>query len=137
MASKVLMLLSAGMASLLGVIHLAYTFSGSHLLPRDPALHAAMSQAPLSITRETTVWRAWMGFNASHSMGLILFGLVFGFLALHHTKLFFGSTYLLAVGFATLVGFLVLAKLYWFSVPFAGVAISLLCYAGSIVAART
>src|SRR5438046_6957052 len=30
------------------------------------------------------MWRAWVGFNASHSMGAMLFGLVFAFLALAH-----------------------------------------------------
>ena len=28
------------------------------------------------ITKETTVWRCWVGFNASHSMGLMLYGLI-------------------------------------------------------------
>jgi hypothetical protein len=121
---------------MLGAIHLVYTFSGSSLLPRDPALQTAMSQVHLSITKETTVWRAWVGFNASHSMGLILFGLLFGFLALYHTKLLFGSNYLLTVGFAMLAGFFVLSNLYWFSIPFAGITISLVCYVASIIAAR-
>jgi hypothetical protein len=40
-----------------------------------------MSQIAPVITKEATMWRCWVGFNASHSMGLILFGLVFGFLA--------------------------------------------------------
>ena len=136
MASKIFMVFSAGMVLLLGIIHLAYTFSGSSLLPRDSALQTAMSQAHLAISNETTVARAWVGFNASHSMGLILFGLIFGYLALYHTKLLFDSAYLLVVGFAMLAGFLVLAKLYWFSIPFAGIAISLLCYVAGIIAAR-
>ena len=136
MASKILMLFSAGIALVLGAIHLVYTFSGSNLLPRDPALLTAMNEAHLSLTKETTVWRAWVGFNASHSMALILFGLIFGFLALYHTKLLFESAYLLAVGFAMLAGFCVLSKLYWFSIPFAGITIALVCYVASIIAAR-
>jgi len=39
-----------------------------------------------------------VGFNASHSMGFILFGLVFGFLALAHGQLLFQSPFLLIVG---------------------------------------
>ena len=35
-----------------------------------------------------------------------------------------------------LVGFCVLGKLYWFSVPFVSLIISLVCYVASIVAAR-
>ena len=127
---------SAGILFVLGVVHLIYTFSGSGLLPHDPALRTTLDQTPLSITKETTVLRAWTGFNASHGMGLILFGLVFGFLALYHTELLFDSTYLLAVGFAMLVGFCVLGKLCWFSVPFVGLIISLVCYVAGIVAAR-
>jgi hypothetical protein len=52
------------------------------------------------ITKETTMWRCWVGFNASHSIGLILFGLVFGFLALAHGQLLFQSPFLLVVGLA-------------------------------------
>jgi hypothetical protein len=137
MGSKILMVLSAGIALMLGIVHLVYTFSGSKLLPRDPALQAAMSAVHLGITRETTIWRAWVGFNASHSMGLILFGLIFGFLALRHGELLFNSIYLLAVGFAMLAGLLVLCKLYWFSVPLAGIALSLACYVAGVIAART
>jgi len=73
--------------------------------------------------------RGWVGFNASHSMGLILFGLVFGFLALAHGQLLFQSPFLLIVGLAMLGGFVVLSKVYFFSVPFVGVSISLACYA--------
>ena len=42
---------------------------------------------------------------------------------------------LLAVGLLTVGGFFVLGKLYWFSVPFIGIAISLACYVASIVVA--
>jgi hypothetical protein len=33
-------------------------------------------------------------------------------------------------------GFVVLAKVYWFSAPFTGVSISLACYVASIVLSR-
>jgi hypothetical protein len=45
------------------------------------------------------------GFNASHSMGAMLFVLVFGFLALAHGQLLFQSPFLLVVGLAMLGGF--------------------------------
>ena len=77
-----------------------------------------------------------MGFNASHSMGLILFGLVFGFLALAHGKLLFQSPFLLVVGLAMLGGFVVLCKVYFFSVPLIGISISLACYVASITLLR-
>ena len=82
------------------------------------------------------MWRAWVGFNVSHSMGAILFGLVFGFLALVHGPLLFQSPFLLVVGLAMLGGFVVLGKVYWFSAPFRGISMSLACYVASIALSR-
>ena len=136
MAAKILMVLSAGIVFLLGVAHLACTFWGSNLTPRDPALQISMSQVAPVITNETTMWRCWVGFNASHSMGLILFGLVFGFLGLAHSRLLFQSPFLLVVGLAVLLGFVLLSKAYFFSAPLTGVSISLACYVASVVLSR-
>jgi len=132
LAARILMVLSASIMFTLGVVHLVYTFSGPKLTPRDPALQISMSQISPVITKETTMWRTWVGLNASHSMGAMLFGLVFGFLALAHRQLLFQSPFLLVVGLAMLGGFLVLAKVYWFSAPLTGVSISLACYVASI-----
>jgi len=129
------MMASAGIILLLGILHLIYTFHGPKLLPRDPALQAAMKEVHPVITRQTTMWRAWMGFNVSHSMGAILFGLLYGFLALYHAELLFQSVYLLAVGFVMLAGLFVLGRVYWFRTPFIGIAISLACYVTSILSA--
>ena len=136
MAAKILMVLSASIIFALGVVHFLYTFWGQKLTPRDPALQISMSQISPVITKETTVWRCWVGFNASHSMGLVLFGLVFGFLALAQGQLLFRSPFLLVVGLAMLAGFAVLSKVYFFSAPFTGVSISLACYVASIALSR-
>ena len=136
MGAKILMVLSASIVFMLGVFHLVYTFSGPNLTPRDPALQISMSQIAPVITKETTMWRCWVGFNASHSMGLILFGLVFGFLALAHGQLLFQSPFLLVVGLAMLGGLVVLCKVYWFSAPFTSLCISLGCYVASIALSR-
>jgi hypothetical protein len=135
-AAKILMVVSASILFALGVIHLAYTFWGTKLTPRDPALQISMSQVPPVITQETTMWRCWTGFNASHSMGLILFGLVFGYLALAHSRILFQSPFLLVVGLAVLVGLVVLSKVYFFRAPLIGVSISLVCYVASIGVSR-
>ncbi len=136
MGARILMVLSASIIFTLGVVHLVYTFWGPMLMPRDPALQISMSQISPVITNETTMWRAWLGFNASHSMGLILFGLVFGFLAVAHGQLLFRSPFLLVVGLAMLVGFVVLCKVYFFTAPLKGISISLACYVVSIALSR-
>ena len=136
MAAKILMILSSSIIFTLGVVHLVYTFYGPNLTPRDPALQISMSQISPVITKETTMWRCWVGFNASHSMGLILYGLVFGYLALAHGQLLFQSPFLLAVGLAMLGGLVVLCKAYFFSSPLIGVSISLACYIASVALSR-
>jgi hypothetical protein len=137
LAARILMVLCASIVFTLGVVHLVYTFWGPKLTPRDPALQVSMSQISPVITNETTMWRAWVGFNVSHSIGLILFGLVFGFLALAHGQLLFQSPFLLVVGLAMLGGFVVLCKIYFFSVPLTGISISLACYVASIALSRS
>jgi len=137
LVAKILMVFSASITFTLGVVHLIYTFWGPKLTPRDPALQISMSKVAPVITNETTIWRCWVGFNVSHSIGLILFGLIFGFLALAHGQLLFQSPFLLVVGLAMLGGFVVLCKVYFFSVPLAGMSISLACYVAGVALSRT
>jgi hypothetical protein len=87
-------------------------------------------------TNETTMWRCWVGFNASHSLGLILFGLIFGYLAFAHGQFLFRSPFLLVVGVAMLGGFVVLCKVYFFGWPLTGVSISSACHVASVGLSR-
>ena len=132
---QILMVASAGILLVLGSLHLVYTFAGSKLTPRDPALRLSMAQVSPVISRETTMWKAWVGFNASHSFGAILFGLVYGHLAIVQPAMLFASPFLLGVGLAMLGGLLALGKAYWFSIPFRGIAISFACYVAAIASA--
>jgi hypothetical protein len=100
---------SAAIIMLLGLIHLLYTFYGPKLLPRDRDLKARMQEVSLVITRETTMWKAWVGFNASH------------------------SSFLLSLGLLLLGGYAFLAKRYWFSVPFRGILLATVCYVIALI----
>ena len=136
MNPSVLILLSVSIIGLLGFAHLVLTFRGPKLLPRDPALKEAMASVKPVITGQTNIWRMWIGFNASHSMGAMLIGLVYGYLALNHSELLLESLFLQGVGFAMLAGFTTLARLYWFITPFLGSALSLFMFTLAIVLAR-
>jgi hypothetical protein len=124
---------SAAIILLLGLIHLLYTFRGPKLHPRDAALATRMKEISPVLTRETTMWKAWVGFNASHSYGAILFGLVYGYLALAHSAFLFQSPFLLLVGLFFLAGYVFLGKIYWFSVPFRGIVLSTALYVAALV----
>ena len=119
---------AAAIVFTLGAVHLFYTFVGHKLNPRDDALMARMQEVPLVITRETTMWRAWIGFNASHSIGLILFGWIYGYLALAQADFFFKSLFLVGTGAALLAAYIALARQYFFSVPFRGVVAATVLY---------
>ncbi|HET7796025.1 MAG TPA: hypothetical protein VFL64_21730 [Rhizobacter sp.] len=135
MPAQILMACSAAILFVLGCLHLLYTFSGSKLTPRDPALQTEMMRVAPVISRQTTMWKAWLGFNASHSFGAILFGLVYGQLAVAHPDWLFASPFLLGVGALMLGGLLVVGKAYWFSIPFRGIALSFTCYLAALALA--
>ncbi|MFA6443760.1 MAG: hypothetical protein WCV99_15595, partial [Sterolibacterium sp.] len=76
----------------------------------------------------TTMWRAWVGFNFSHSLGVIMFsfacvaaGLSLDSLALPKTALLLP----VAIGLV----YLWLAIRYWFRGPAIGIAAGTLCLA--------
>ena len=43
---------------------------------RNEDLNASMNEHSLVLTKETTMWKAWIGFNASHSSGAIFIGIM-------------------------------------------------------------
>ena len=136
MIAKLLMILSASMIFTLGVMHLVYTFQGTGLAPRSPALQVSMTNTSPVLTNDTTMWRCWIGFNASHSMGLVLFGLIYGYLAFAHDRLLFRSPFLLLVGLSTLTCLAIICKLYFFRAPLVAVGFSLVSYLASVALSR-
>jgi hypothetical protein len=124
---------SAAIILLLGLIHLLYTFYGPKLLPRDQELQTRMQEVSPVITRQTTMWKAWVGFSASHSCGLILFGAMYGYLALAHSDFLFQSVFLLSLGLILLFGYVFLAKKYFFRTPLRGVLLATFLYALALI----
>jgi hypothetical protein len=135
MEPRYLILLGAAIVGLFGTAHLYLTYVGDKLRPRNPGLQASMDLVHPGITRQTTMWRAWVGFNVSHSLCLILFGLVYGYLALVHPDWLFASLFLQLVGLALLGILVLLARLYWFSTPLIGASLAFLSYLAGLVLA--
>ncbi len=128
MLPQVLISLSAAIVLFLGTLHLVYTFASRKFSPRDVALEERLKQVSPVISRQTTMWKAWIGFNASHSLGAMLFGVLYGYFAIWHFPMLAQDRFLAIVGAAFLLSLLILAKRYWFNIPFAGVALSLVLY---------
>ena len=118
----------------LGSMHLLLTYRGRAFHPRGPALMEAMKADSPRISKETSMWRAAIGFHASHSLGAMFFGVIYSFLALEGSGFLFGSAFLLGLGMLVLCAYLVLARLYWFKVPLRGISLAALLYAGGLAA---
>src|SRR5215471_16375875 len=78
---NILLLLGGAVFGVLGALHAIYTLldlrNPRRLVPVDPSVAQAMANAPLRLSRgRTDMWRAWIGFNFSHSLGLLLFAAV-------------------------------------------------------------
>lgn len=127
------MVASAFVIFALGTAHLWFTFVGARLQPRSDECRSLMEATHPTLTRQTTIWRAWVGFNASHSFGAMFFGLIYSHLAIRQPAMLFGSPFLLAVGACLLIGYAVLGKLYWFSVPYIGILLAATLYLASLI----
>ena len=111
----------------LGTIHLLYTFFTNRFSSRTIALDEQMKNAHPVLTKETTMWKAWIGFNGSHSLGAIYFGVINLFFPLYD----FGivqSPFFLLLNISSVSFYVWLAKRYWFSTPFKGIMVSAGCF---------
>lgn len=129
-----LLILGGVVFGVLGTLHAIYTVldqrNPRRLVPVDPSVAQAMANSALRLSRGgTDMWRAWIGFNFSHSLGLLLVGAL-GVWAGCRIKM-------LPVGIMmpvlTLIGcaYEVLALLYWFWIPALGVAVGTGCFAAA------
>ncbi|XOV87356.1 MAG: hypothetical protein ACFHX7_20770 [Pseudomonadota bacterium] len=130
-----LVAISGFIVFLLGAIHIVFTFSGSRLSPKDIDLQSDMQRIAPRVSPDTTMWRAWIGFNASHSMGAMLYGVVYAYLAILAPVLLFDSLFLAMVGAIFLCGYLYLAYRYWFKIPLYGILVAAFFYGAGYVAA--
>lgn len=123
------MIAGAAVMGVLGTAHLLYTFFTDKFDPNDVSTKVAMQASHPLLTRRTTLWRAWVGFNASHSLGAMLFATIYLILAIGHIELLRMSP---ALAWLAVVGsgcYFLLAVRYWFRTPMIGCALSTACFA--------
>lgn len=124
----------------LGAMHTLYTIADIYhprrLIPSKAGVMGLMKESPLVLTRETDMWRAWVGFNISHGMGLLFFAATLLYLAVLHSAFLQSSVFLLTVAPLVALVYLLLSRKYWFRIPAIGSALSALCFlAGSLAQA--
>ena len=97
------------------------------LSPSDAELPSAMARSRLRITKRTDMWLSWVGFNLSHSLGILAFGAfvcVIGMSSVTFAQL---ATVCVPLSVLVSASYLCLAIKYWFRTPIIGCALSVGC----------
>jgi len=134
---SILLISGASIFGVLGLIHFIYTFTTKKFNAYDSSVTDAMKGTSLIITRETTVWDAWVGFNASHSLGAMLVAGFYIPLTLFHFDLLQQSLWFSVLPVVIGLSYLILAKRYWFKIPFVGILISTICFVAAALFINT
>lgn len=113
---------------LLGSAHLYYTFFTNRFSIRNKEVEEGMKNSFPILTARTTVWKAWIGFNASHSWCGIYIGLINIIFAFQYYELLKESFSIKSLTVVSAFFLLYLGKRYWFNIPFTGILISCICY---------
>lgn len=125
---NVLIVVGAAIFGVLGSMHLIYTYFTNKFEAYDSSVTEAMKGTSPILTKETTIWKAWVGFNASHSLGAMVFAGVYVPLSLSHFSVIAESLWFSILPVLVGLSYLVLAKRYWFKIPFVGILISTVCF---------
>ena len=129
--AQILLIIGASIFGILGTVHLFYTFFTNKFEAYDSTVTEAMKGTYPMLTKETSVWNAWVGFNASHSLGAMLVAAVYIPLTTSYFYIIQQSIWFSSLPVLIGLSYLILAKKYWFKIPFFGVLISSICFAGA------
>lgn len=129
--TEVSFILGGALFAYLGLIHALFNFLDirhpRRLVPDDQSVLDAMSASGVRLSRGgTTMWRAWVGFNFSHSLGAVVFGSCCILLGISSQTLALPRAVLiLPVAIGALYFWLALR--YWFRAPAVAIALATAC----------
>ena len=137
MIEQILLIAGATIFGTLGAIHLVCTFFSNRFNAFDRTVTQAMKDTSPVLTKETTMWNAWVGFNASHSLGAMLVTAFYVPLALTNMEIIRETEWFSILPVVIGLLYLVLAKIYWFKIPFIGILMSTACFIGAAILINT
>ena len=126
--AQILLIVGSSIFGILGTVHLLYTFFTNKFEAYDPEVTKAMKGTSPVLTKETTIWNAWIGFNASHSLGAILVAAFYIPLTVNYFNIIQQSAWFTFLPVVIGISYLILANKYWFKIPFIGILISTVCF---------
>ena len=133
--SRYLFLAGAVPFLLLGTAHAVLTPRQPNerkgLSPSDPRLAESMARSRILLTRRTDMWRAWIGFNLSHSLGAVLFGVVVVLVGRTSASFGYNAALFLPLAVVISIAYLSLGIAYWFHTPIIAIGLSVLLFSAA------
>jgi hypothetical protein len=128
----ILEIIGASIFLLLGIFHGILTLQDLSnpctFVPPDKALLLAMQDSSINIHPQTNLWKAWLGFNLSHSLGLVMFGGTFLAIGLFDFEVFTDNYWLQSCALLIATAYLIMSLRFWFYKPAIGSGIALACF---------
>ena len=84
-------------------------------------------------TNRTDMWLAWVGFNLSHSLGIIAFAAFVILIGMNRVSFAQHAPVCVPLSLLVSAAYLRLAAKYWFRAPMVGCALSVGCFLASWV----
>jgi hypothetical protein len=135
--AKVLLTLAGSIFLVMGALHGLLTLRDitrpKSFTPIDEAVRIAMQGTQLAFNPRANLWRAWLGFNLSHSLGVVIVGGALLFTGLAHAAAFEGSGLFQAITVLIGAAYFAISLKFWFWGPSLGSGIALLCILGAVV----
>ena len=84
MTAQSLIIAGSTILGILGFAHFIYVLLTKKFNAYNDAVTLSMHQTSPVITKKTTMWQAWIGFNYSHSFGVMWVPLIYIPLSINH-----------------------------------------------------
>jgi hypothetical protein len=128
--------------ALLGAVHLVLTIrdlrQATYFKPADDALVAALGSTGVTLLAPwpgaRTMWRAWLGANLTHGLGLLVFALVLLAVAVHDGGLLSEIAALHPLSIAAAALYTLIAARFWFLPAAATAGAGLVCFVAAALA---
>ncbi|WP_310485468.1 LIC_13387 family protein [Chamaesiphon sp. VAR_48_metabat_403] len=130
--ARYLVIVGAAIFLILGILHGILTLQDLSeprtFTPPDKVLRQAMQESSIAIHPHTNLWQAWLGFNLSHSLGLVMFGGTFLAIGLFYFQVLDRSYWLQCCAIFIATTYLVMSLKFWFYKPAIASSIALTCF---------
>lgn len=124
--AQLLIIAASSLFVLFGSLHGLFTLKDirrpTYFTPRDPALRVAMQASGIAFHSDVNLWKAWLGFNLTHSLGLFLFGAAFLYIGVSAPDAFRTSPGLQVTAVLVSAAYLAISTQFFFWKPTMGTA---------------